>query len=353
MASSAPPTGWSAEFQPPLEANLAWLHAQARGDWALRLDSDDVVSEDLLRRLATPGWDEGITHAYLQYRWVVDEGRAMLDQPPWYPDPVLRLFRNEPGLTRFSPLPHELPTVAGDHQLWPEAIYHLDLALASEAARRAKVDGYERQRPGLRTDRGWSVSTTYYLPERAPTTPRRSPLPSGDEAAVVAVLGAAAATAPLPPVDAAAVGPVARLVDRRAPRPVPGEARLRLLDHGPLQLVEGRSAVLTVGIANDGERTWRPDDAPATVVGGRFATDAGEPVGFEFEHRSRAGASGARGARAPRCRRGRRPTRQPPGGPRARRRRVVRRRGVDRPAPSPRAPGPRLHRDLVDAAPRR
>ncbi|HRW37253.1 MAG TPA: polysaccharide pyruvyl transferase family protein [Aquihabitans sp.] len=271
-----------AEFEPPLEANLAWLHAQASGDWVLRLDSDDVASAALLQRLATPGWDEGITHAYLQYRWVVDEGRAMLDQPPWYPDPVLRLFRNEPGLTRFSPLPHELPTVAGDHQLWPEALYHLDLVLAPEAARRTKVDGYERQRPGLRTDRGWSVSTTYYLPEQGPTPPRRAPLPADDEAAVAAVLGALDAAAPLPPVDAVALGSIARLADRRTPPPGAGEARVQVLDRGPVQLIEGRSAVLTVSIANAGERTWRPDDSPATVVGGRFAAEDGEPVGFEL-----------------------------------------------------------------------
>ena len=54
-----------AEFVPPLEANLAWLHTLATGDWVLRVDGDDVASEALVRRLAKPGWDDGITHAYV------------------------------------------------------------------------------------------------------------------------------------------------------------------------------------------------------------------------------------------------------------------------------------------------
>jgi hypothetical protein len=71
-----------AEFVYPLEANLQWLHQQATGDWVLRLDGDDLVSEALLRRLSTPGWDEGITHAYLQYRWLWGGPNRMLDQAP-------------------------------------------------------------------------------------------------------------------------------------------------------------------------------------------------------------------------------------------------------------------------------
>ena len=84
-----------AEFVHPLEANLAWLHDQAKGDWVLRVDGDDVVSEALVRRLSTPGWDAGITHAYVSYRWLWDQPDQMLAQPPWWPDPALRLARSE------------------------------------------------------------------------------------------------------------------------------------------------------------------------------------------------------------------------------------------------------------------
>ena len=90
-----------AEFAPPLEANLAWLHEQAGCEWVLRLDGDDVVSDALIARLQRPGWDLGITHAFVSYRWLWPDPGHALTQPPWWPDPALRLIRNIPGIVRF------------------------------------------------------------------------------------------------------------------------------------------------------------------------------------------------------------------------------------------------------------
>jgi polysaccharide pyruvyl transferase WcaK-like protein len=270
-----------AEFSPPLEANLAWLHSLATGDWVLRLDSDDLVSEALVRTLRTPGWDAGITHAYLQYRWLVDGGTRALDQAPWWPDPVLRLIRNDPGLVRFPTGAHQIAEVAGASRLWDDALYHLDLVLRSEEERAAKATGYERANPGLRTDRGWSVSTAYYLPERLSSPPKTAPLPAVDEAVVAQVLQAARSTVAAPKVDLASLGPVVRLGDRRAPAPTPGDAAVRILAHDPVPVVGGRSAIVTAGITNLSGRTWLPSDEPAEVVGGRFTDAHGEALGFE------------------------------------------------------------------------
>lgn len=272
-----------AEFVPPLEANLAWLHGQASGDWVLRLDSDDLVSEGLVRHLSTPGWDEGITHAYLQYRWLWGEGDAYLDQPPWAPDPVLRLFRNLPGITEFATGTHLLPTVAGHARLLDVELFHLDLVVCDEATRAAKAARYEYDSPGHRTDRGWSVSSTYYLPERAPRPPRTHPLAPVDAAAVDQVLAHLRSAAPPdPPVDGPELHHVVTATDRRTPAPATGDARIRVLGHGPLQLVAGRSAIVTVGVTNVSTRRWSPDDDPAEVVGGRFRDAAGHHVGHEL-----------------------------------------------------------------------
>lgn len=269
------------EFKPPLEANLAWLHSLATGDWVLRLDSDDLVSEALVRRLRTPGWDEGITHAYVQYRWLVGDGRRMLDQPPWWPDPALRLIRNDPGLVEFPTEAHAIARVAGASRLWDEAVYHLDLVVNGAEAREAKALGYERANPGLRTDRGWAVSTAYYLPERLAAPPRTAALPPVDEAVVAQVLQAAAGTAPLPSVDATLLGEVVRIGDRVPLAPVPGDAAVRILAHDPIAVVDGRSAIVTVGVTNLSGRTWLPSDEPANVIGGRFRDDHGQQLEFE------------------------------------------------------------------------
>lgn len=271
-----------AEFVYPLEANLQWLHEQATGDWVLRLDSDDLVSEALLRRLATPGWDEGITHAYVQYRWLFGAPDRMLDQAPWWPDPALRLVRTTPGIAVFPTGAHEAPVVAGTARFWDTPLYHLDLLLRDEATRSAKATGYEYENPGHRTDKGWSVSTTYYLPERLSTPPRTAPLPPVDAAVASQLLTVARSAAPVSdPVDEAALGAPVTAADRRNPPPRPGDSRVRILAHEPLSIVAGRGVVVTIGIVNRSGRTWNSNDEPADVVGGRFLDVSGNPVGFE------------------------------------------------------------------------
>ncbi len=271
-----------AEFVFPLEANLHWLHQQATGDWVLRLDSDDLVSEALLRRLATPGWDQGITHAYLQYRWLWGGPDRMLDQGPWWPDPALRLIRTTPGIATFPQGAHEPAIVAGTARFWDTPLYHLDLVLRDEAERSAKVDGYEDENPGHRTDKGWSVSTTYYLPELLDPPPRTAPVPPVDAAVAAQLLVIARSQALVTePVDEVALGPVVTALDRQASPPAPGDSRIRLLTHDPISIVAGRGAVVTVGVVNLSGRTWDPADEPADVVGGRFLDDRGNQVGSE------------------------------------------------------------------------
>lgn len=271
-----------AEFVYPLEANLQWLHRQATGDWVLRLDGDDLVSEALLRRLATPGWDQGITHAYVQYRWLWGSPDRMLDQAPWWPDPALRLIRNTPGIADFPPGAHQAAHVAGTARFWDTPLYHLDLLLRDEPTRAAKASAYEHENPGHRTDRGWSVSTTYYLPERLDPAPRTSPLPPVDAAVAAQLLVLARSQAPITdPVDEAALGPVITAAARNAPPPAAGDSRVRILAHEPISVVKGRSVVVTVGVVNLSGRTWDPADEPPDVVGGRFLGATGQQVGWE------------------------------------------------------------------------
>lgn len=272
-----------AEFVPPLEANLRWLHSLATGDWILRLDGDDLASTALVRRLATPGWDVGITHAYVQYRWLWGGDDRMLDQAPWWPDPALRLIRNLPGIAAFPQGAHEVAQVAGAARFWDEPLYHLDLLVTDEASRAAKATAYELQSPGKRTDRGWSVSTTYYLPERLDPPPRTSLLPDADAAVVAAALSAHRSAAPLPaPTNPAALAGVVTAADRRTPAPQPGDVRVRILATDPVPVVAGRSAIVTVGVTNSGTHPLDPHGEPPEVLGGQLFDDAGAQVGFEL-----------------------------------------------------------------------
>jgi len=269
-----------AEFEPPLEANLAWLHSLGTGEWILRLDSDDIVSDQLCRRLSRPGWDRGLTHIYLQYRWLVGDGSEMISEAPWWPDPALRLMRNDPGLVTFSDRAHELPTIAGAHQFWDEPIYHLDLVVRSVAQRRAKAQRYERDHPGLRTAEGRSVSSTYYLPEDQPSSPRTERVAPVDAAAINRVLSARADGAP--PANRAALGPIVTLDQRRTQPPGPGDLGIRVVGQPVLKLVSGQGSILTLGIENESPRVWNPSDTPPEIVGARFVDENAQQVGFEL-----------------------------------------------------------------------
>ena len=70
--------------------------------------------------------------------------------------------------------------VVGDHRFIEEPLYHLKLVARSVAERVATVEQYEREAPGLRTDRGWAVNGAYYLPEERPVQPRTTPIPAAD-----------------------------------------------------------------------------------------------------------------------------------------------------------------------------
>ena len=302
-----------ADYVTPFEANLAWLDSLATGDWVLQLDGDDVVSSALLDRLATPGWDDGITHAYVSYRWLWPMPDRMLDQGPWWPDPVLRLFRNVPGITRYPSTTHSGRQVVGDHRFLDEAIYHLDLVLNPPDARARKVAAYERETPGHRTERGWAVSPTAYLPEEHPHAPRTTAVPAVDLAAITDIVRAdplgraaldrlgwpladerhgrpASEIRPTPAVPWPQVFErdlVVTAESRTAPAPGPGELELRLVGHDPVGIVAGLPATITVGVRNRSGHRWGPHDVPATQVGARLrSADAdgspGEPLGPEL-----------------------------------------------------------------------
>lgn len=270
-----------AEFAYPLEANLQWLHSLATADWILRLDSDDVVSDELLDLLRTPGWDAGITHAHLQYRWLWGAPDQVLDQAPWWPDPALRLIRNQPGIAHFPHGAHQVAQVVGPSRLFDVPLYHLDLLLHDEASRGAKATAYEHQNPGHRTDRGWSVSTTYYLPEALTPPPRTAAVPAGDAAAIRAVLDARTEIGRRPSEELLAQ-PVVALVDRRNEAPDDATVAVRVLDHEPIPVIEGRSAIVSVGVRNISDRTLDPQREPADQVGGRFIDEGGYQTGFEL-----------------------------------------------------------------------
>ncbi|MEO6988718.1 MAG: polysaccharide pyruvyl transferase family protein [Aquihabitans sp.] len=268
-----------AEYEVPLEANLAWMHQQCSGDWVLRLDGDELPSAALVRRLATTEWADDVTHVFVNRRWIWGDEATMLDEHPWWPDPQLRLVRNDPGLVGFSPVPHEVADVGGFARLLAEPIYHLDLLVADEAQRRAKAARYERDRPGLRTEDGRPQNLGFYVPEAATTTPATTSVAAEDAEAVAAAIDS------YPHVvhrDRPDPGSVVTVAERHPEPPQPGDGAVTVVDTGPRHWREASAATVTIAVENRSSVTWSPRDEPRVRVGANLIDEYGAVVVAEL-----------------------------------------------------------------------
>jgi hypothetical protein len=130
-----------------IEAHLREMVEACRGDWILRLDSDERL---------TPAWHEGRwrthltgehTHFWVPRRWF-HKPDSYLAIAPWSSDPQMRFFRNVPGEMTFPDEIHEPMAMAGSGGYLPElTIEHHVLWLKTRAEREEKVARYVRQRP--------------------------------------------------------------------------------------------------------------------------------------------------------------------------------------------------------------
>ena len=272
-----------AEFEAPLERSLRWLHEQCGGDWILRLDGDQVVSQALVDELAGDEWHRDITHALIQTDWVWADGTSVLDQHPWSPDPGLRLTRNLPGLVRFPTRVHAPVEVGGAHRILSSSIYELGLALTSVEERSAKADGYFRMGGAVRTDQGLVVNSTYYLPERLIPPPTSRLVTAADRSVVseLVALGRAEAERPSRQPSSDAEYEQVTIADRRPGRPGPDDANVTLMGSEPLRWIAERARSLFVRVENTGTALWRSDDDPPIRLGVRMYDAAGEVVGIE------------------------------------------------------------------------
>lgn len=240
------------EYADPPERVFAWLHAQATGDWLLRLDDDEVPSRALLDALPRLVADETLTHYWLLRRWLFPTVETYLDELPWSPNHELRLVRNDPRFVRFPGVMH-LPAEADGPGAWlDEAIYHLDLVVNDRAARRAKAERYELLRPGLRTA-GRALNAAVYLPEG-----RDAPLgrvPDEDLPLIRGLLDAPGERREADPRLAAR-----EEIDAHWPaRPLPDSAyRAELALASRVEpLPAGTRKVVDVRVRNCGTETWR------------------------------------------------------------------------------------------------
>ncbi|MDX6229097.1 MAG: hypothetical protein QOI76_2487 [Frankiales bacterium] len=190
------------EYAPPMERQLAWLHAQCSGDWIFRIDGDEVPSQQLLDELPQQIAARDVVQYWHPRRWLFPEPTQWLASPPWHPDFQLRLVRNDPATLWFPGVLHTSAAPVEPARFVEGPLYHLD-TLTSIQVREAKAAGYATDGAELVGPSGYGPNTMY-LPELFDPAPQLAEVPAADRASLEAVLAAAAAETP--PAERAALG---------------------------------------------------------------------------------------------------------------------------------------------------
>ena len=175
------------------ERHLAWMHAQCSGDWIFRIDADEVASPALVASIPKLISNRSVREYWLPRRWLFPGADSWLDEPPWWPDYQLRLYRNDCFL-RFSGALHSSAVSQAPTSYLEAPLYHLDLLLNNIEQREAKATFYDSIRPGLEAPNGGTMNQRYYLPERASSL-ELTAVPDDDRCEIERVLTASAVTA--------------------------------------------------------------------------------------------------------------------------------------------------------------
>lgn len=170
-------------------ANSSWLIHQAKNEWVLILDGDEVPSVNFIERLRhLHRIDSSITHAYFNRRWIWPDIDTYLTSEPWRDDPQLRLVRRDARIFNWPNGLHEEIDVDGIGIFLPEIFYHIDLVNNSLVKREEKVRRYnssnQNKHPGFKG----TTSEIFYLPETQRPIPLVSLLPDDDRANILKVV---------------------------------------------------------------------------------------------------------------------------------------------------------------------
>jgi len=156
---------------------------QARGDWILILDSDEILSSAGLRKLRFLSHAPGFHWFSLPRYWIVErEGRHYyLAGPPYYRDRQLRLFRNRAGF-RYdelrTPVHHEFLEKGGwGRPLRSPHIFHFALMLQDRAERERKFQRYMEIQPQLERIHRQQLWEDQDVPLRPLPEPLPGPVP--------------------------------------------------------------------------------------------------------------------------------------------------------------------------------
>jgi len=266
---------FSIEFE-FIERHLAWLHAQCRGDWILRLDGDEVPSSEMVSEVLQAKDDRQVNSVLFARRHPFPTVERYIVQEPWYPDFQVRMVRND-GSLRFAGLQHSAAERVPPARIVEAPIYHLPFIVSSVEDRLARAERYESLRPGLVAPGGLPINDAL-VPERLSGI-LTAPLPSEDRVQLEAVLSASgpadgsvdAVHVSLPEMDALWANRILPETTYRASIAVIGT---------PVPLSPGERRPVYFRVRNEGTELWGwdPSIGPYLHVVHRLLNESGTPM---------------------------------------------------------------------------
>lgn len=258
-----------------LERYLGWLHAQATGDWVLRMDDDELPSDALLTALPDLTASRDHTHFWLPCRWLVTPD-SYATSDPWASDTHPRLVRNINGLIRATGRLHQELEILGEYRFTDAFYLHTTLITDSAAQRRDRAAAYE-QAGSPQLGSGDSVNTIYAPEDRADLT--TAPLTASDAARVATFLEELVGD-DVPPAMPNPQPPAVTLATieghlHEVPTPAHHAARVHIVRPiEPLRCRELRHVMVDVENAGDGVWPAGPDGWPRVRLAHRWWTGA-------------------------------------------------------------------------------
>ena len=173
------------------DRHLAWLFAQCRCDWILRVDGDEVPSQAFVQGLPDMLATRDALPLWAPNAWLFPDADRFLAGTPWSENFVVRLMRND-GTLRVSGVLHAHAEPVAPREYREEPFYHLDLLKTAEQDRLDKVVCYEASRPRLLAAGGGRLNEAFYLPELRDSLELR-PVPAEDRPAITRALDGSSA----------------------------------------------------------------------------------------------------------------------------------------------------------------
>jgi len=263
-------------------ANSSWLLPMASTEWALILDSDEVISDELGAQLAERAmFDTTANSMAVPMRWCWPSSSSYLNDEPWRFDPQIRLVRRSTFQANYPTDVHVAVEMDGPIEYLDAPLFHLDLVLNSYAERSDKVLTRDTESETQMAGFAGTINSVYYLPEERDGQLTTAHASDDDREIIDSALQHAATVARSPRVTTSKnlhIEEIQRIGIAQNQRFLDGDASIGIVS-SPTQVIAGKASPVEVRLTNNTRRTlWPRVNGRGVAIGWVARSRAGDEI---------------------------------------------------------------------------